>query len=55
MKKTKNRTKKLKLSRETIRALQSTDIQKVAGGFSDMLGGTSCTPACNVDESNPCQ
>lgn len=54
MKKTNNRTQKLKLSRETIRALQSTDIQKVAGGFSDMLGGTTCYPAaCNVD-SDPC-
>ena len=54
MKKTKHRTKKLTLSRDTLRSLQNVELQKVVGGFSDVLGGTTCYPAeCNID-SDPC-
>lgn len=50
----KKRIKKLELSKETLRTLETRDEKKVHGGFSDMVGGTSCYPVyCNVD-SDPC-
>ena len=53
----KNAVKKLKLSRETLRALGISDSQKVVGGeeliFSTMSGGEPCcggyTPRCPQD------
>lgn len=50
----KKRTKKLELHKETVQRLKQEDMRQVAGGFSDVYGGTSCYPVvCNID-SDPC-
>jgi hypothetical protein len=54
MKKTRKRSTKLKLSRETLLRLQPASLREVVGGFSDMIGGTSCYPAeCAIDSLEP--
>lgn len=54
MMKTSRTPKKLRLRTETLRALTTDQLPKVAGGFSDWLYFHSCYPMyCNVD-SDPC-
>lgn len=53
MKKTRKRTTKLRLSRETLLTLQHTALRRAVGGFSDVVGGTSCVPECNIDSIDP--
>jgi hypothetical protein len=53
MKKTRKRSTKLRLSRETIQSLQHTTLGRAVGGFSDMAGGTSCDPDCNIYSIDP--
>ena len=54
MKKIEKRTRKLKVSRETIHMLNTIALRHVAGGFSDMIGGTTCYPVeCAIDSLEP--
>lgn len=52
MKKPQKRTK-LRLSRETLQVLHHTALRHAAGGFSDVVGGTSCDPECNIYSVDP--
>jgi hypothetical protein len=53
MKKTRKQPAKLRLSRETLQTLQHTALRHAVGGFSDLVGGTSCVPECNIDSVDP--
>jgi hypothetical protein len=52
MKKTRKRSK-LRLSRETVQTLHHTALHRAVGGFSDVMGGTSCFPECNIYSVDP--
>ena len=53
MKKTTKQSTKLRLSRETLQLLQHTALRCAVGGFSDVIGGTSCIPECNIYSVDP--
>jgi hypothetical protein len=47
--------KRLTLCRDTLRSLRTIELQHVAGGFSDAIGGTTCYPVeCNIWSDVPC-
>ena len=53
MKKITKHPTKLRLCREILQTLQHTALRRAVGGFSDVIGGTSCIPECNIDSIDP--